>query len=394
MSGIRATDPAVSPSQVASNRGALLHFEGDRAGAKRAYEEALELDPENPTALNNYGFLLAEEGRLDEAEALYNRALARNPESSTLRANLGNLRAMRGDVNGAIEHLEAAVSLDPRNALAWDSLGRLLLMWGRPDEAEGVWTAAIRAFSRGGEGEDGEGGEGGGAARAAGDEKWARPGDASEEVFPELSLFLVGLGTALAAQGRREEALAAFRRAVVLDPSSAEAWTQLGIALFVRRDLGSAEEVLRRALALDPENSRARRHLGMVHLALGDRQAARRELEEAARAGGGDVRAAVDLAALDLSEGRPQAALERLEPLTPPEAGRAPGELGERIRFYLGVALDQVGRADEAAALLQPLADQVFGKYAAEARSYLARREGWGRERNGASIGRGDSPGA
>lgn len=45
-----------------------------------------------------------------------------------------------------------------------------------------------------------------------------------------------------------------------------------------------------------------------------------------------------------------------------------------RFRFYLGIALDQAGRKEEAGKLLASLAEQVFGKYAAEARRYLQHR--------------------
>ena len=107
---------------------------------------------------------------------------------------------------------------------------------------------------------------------------------------------------------------------------------------------------------------------GMVYAALGEVRAARVELERAHRIAPADVGVRVDLAVLDLAEGRADQAWARLEGI---EA--AAGE-GDRLRFYQGVALDQLGREDEALERLGPLAEQVYGKYAAEARQYLASR--------------------
>jgi len=76
----------------------------------------------------------------------------------------------------------------------------------------------------------------------------------------------------------------------------------------------------------------------------------------------------VDLAVLDLAEGKADQALGHLEGID------AKGHEGDRVRFYRGIALDQLGNESEALELLRPLSEQVFGKYAAEARRYLATR--------------------
>jgi len=335
----RASEPArrASLSRDASDRGALLHLEGDLEGAKAAYEEALEADPDNPAALNNLGFLLAQTGKVDEAAALYRRAIEVDPGSSMAKVNLGNLFASAGDLGGAVAYLREAVVNDPGNALAWDSLGRVLLLAGKARDAEEAYRRAIDAAPN-----------------------WPAR---------DLCLLYAGLGTAAGALGRRDEAVQVLRRAVAVDSTCVEAWTQLGVALFLRRDFGSAGEALRRALALDPDAVRARRYLGMTHLAIGERSAARKELERAHRIDPGDVKVRADLAALDLSEGRAADALARVE------GCEAPGEDGDRLRFYRGLALDRLGREEEALAVMRPLAEQGASKYAAEARKYLEARE-------------------
>jgi tetratricopeptide (TPR) repeat protein len=75
-----------------------------------------------------------------------------------------------------------------------------------------------------------------------------------QEPKPE---YLVSLGTTLRKQGRHEEALKTFDKAVQLKPESAELWKNLGEVL---QDLERPDEALlsfQHALKLDPQNSDA-----------------------------------------------------------------------------------------------------------------------------------------
>jgi cytochrome c-type biogenesis protein CcmH/NrfG len=69
--------------------------------------------------------------------------------------------------------------------------------------------------------------------------------------------YLASLGTTLRRQGRYEDALKTFDKAVQLAPESAELWTSLGDVLL---DLERSDEALlsfQHALKLDPQNSDA-----------------------------------------------------------------------------------------------------------------------------------------
>ncbi|CAN5525121.1 tetratricopeptide repeat protein [soil metagenome] len=71
-------------------------------------------------------------------------------------------------------------------------------------------------------------------------------------------------GNALLDEGRLEEALACYRKAVLLDPSSASSWVNLG---FVFKELGrnpEAQEALNRAVALDATQFDAHYMLGLL----------------------------------------------------------------------------------------------------------------------------------
>jgi cytochrome c-type biogenesis protein CcmH/NrfG len=69
--------------------------------------------------------------------------------------------------------------------------------------------------------------------------------------------YLASLGTTLRRQGRHEDALKTFDKAVQLKPESAELWNHLGDVL---QDLERPDEALlsfQHALKLDPQNSDA-----------------------------------------------------------------------------------------------------------------------------------------
>ena len=70
------------------------------------------------------------------------------------------------------------------------------------------------------------------------------------------------LGNALADQGKLEEAIAAFRRAIQLHPNSATAYNNLGIALSAGGKLEEALAAFRRAIQLRPNYANAYNNLG------------------------------------------------------------------------------------------------------------------------------------
>src|ERR1700691_3374396 len=75
-----------------------------------------------------------------------------------------------------------------------------------------------------------------------------------QEPKPE---YLTSLGNTLLEQGRREEALKTFDKAVQLKPDSAEIWKNLGAVLQKLERLDEALLSFQHALKLDPHNSEA-----------------------------------------------------------------------------------------------------------------------------------------
>ena len=71
-------------------------------------------------------------------------------------------------------------------------------------------------------------------------------------IRPNYEDAVANLGVLRKAQGRTQEAAAAFKRAVELNPRSVNPTYQLGICLINQGDLAGAEEMHRRLVSLDP----------------------------------------------------------------------------------------------------------------------------------------------
>lgn len=181
-----AADPAPAPENSAYVRallGNLLVWSGDRAGAAKAYADALALVPSHAPSLAGQGRLAVGEGRLDDAIELFRHASAVVPlpeyviaqgdaeraagrlddarrsddlaraEIRLFRAagvvvdvDLALFEADRGDASDALAHARAGYAATPTvraaDAVAW-ALHRL----GRDTEAEPYVVKALRLGS-------------------------------------------------------------------------------------------------------------------------------------------------------------------------------------------------------------------------------------------------------
>jgi len=69
-------------------------------------------------------------------------------------------------------------------------------------------------------------------------------------------------GNLLAGEGRYDAAAQSYRKAISLDPKSAEAYSLMGSALAQAGKLREAEEALRKAVSLKPDYAEGYFHLG------------------------------------------------------------------------------------------------------------------------------------
>jgi TolB-like protein len=135
-----------------------IPFEATLAEAERYALRALELQPQNSTALIVLGNVHRDRYEWADAEASYRRALAVDPDNPEAHQQYGELLHKMGRLQEAARSMDRAAALDP----AAVRLGQLMyVLWrdGRWDETDAVrrWTRTQGIdMTRGGESPDGD----------------------------------------------------------------------------------------------------------------------------------------------------------------------------------------------------------------------------------------------
>ena len=133
-------------------RGNALYESGRYEEALAAYDRALALRPDDPTAHMNRGVALEDLGRHEEALAAHDRALALRPDYPNAHMNRGAALGELGRYEEALAASDRALALEPELPEAHNNRGIALRNLGRHEEA---LTACDRAlalrpdFSRG-----------------------------------------------------------------------------------------------------------------------------------------------------------------------------------------------------------------------------------------------------
>ena len=265
---------------------------GDHAGAERAFRRGLELNPDDVELHNALGWTLFQDGRGEQAVAEYRKALAVDPKHVKAHNNIALALVELGLLEEAATHFQKSLESEPKAEIHSD-LGFILAQLGRSDEAVKHYREALRldpecasanmnlavSFVQANDFPQAET-----HYRAA----------LAAKLRPESAN---GLGFVLAQQGRNDEAVEQFRKALELDPKFTPAYNNLAEALVkqgklaeaaatyrssleqkksatVHSGLGSvllkmgekeaAEEQFRAALALDPQNGEAQRNLAAL----------------------------------------------------------------------------------------------------------------------------------
>ena len=198
--------------------------------ARRCFERALELDPDNVDALvklanmdHIFGTLFNsddQEARLAAAKASLKRALLLAPNHAFGHFLLGIIRTCDGRAEEAIAEFERALELDRNLAFAHSFIGNAKSVLGRSEETEAHVREAIRlspkdAFAYVWMCHAGQAKLWLGADKEA--VAWLR---SSIEANPNFALTHFTLAAALAHLGRLDEARAAANAGLALDPTT------------------------------------------------------------------------------------------------------------------------------------------------------------------------------
>jgi tetratricopeptide (TPR) repeat protein len=232
---VRVTEEAeragLGTAPVFHNRAFALARLGRRDEALKAYDAALQLQPESATTLLNKANLLTQMNRAPEARALLARVRADRINLET-RVRIATVLARLEEYPAALAELDAVLKLDPKSVLALNAKAFVFNRIGRYDEAVAVLDDALRLDR------------------------------ANDGLYTNRAY-------ALAELGRHEDAIAAADRALAINSQSAAALSHKGYSLYL---LGKSEEgleLIREAAALDPAYGGSRYNLARVHVRQG-----------------------------------------------------------------------------------------------------------------------------
>lgn len=127
-----------------NNRGVVFFHRGAQEAAARAFEKAVELDPEYAEAYNNLGLVYTELQRAEHAVQAFTRAIALRPEIAEARNNLGLLYYSNLDYAKATEMFSQALKEGCRDrSMVYTNFGNSLYQLERYPEALSAWEKAL-----------------------------------------------------------------------------------------------------------------------------------------------------------------------------------------------------------------------------------------------------------
>ena len=224
----QAVQLAPDRADLQSTYALALQRRGDFDLAERAYRQALILDPDFAEVRNHLGYLLVLRRQLPQAIVELKKAVELKSNYPQAHHNLALAYTGLGQMDDALASYRTALEQEPRMPDTWEALGRVLLDLRQ-------YAAAVTAFSR------------------------------AVALRPTSAVYIL-LGIAHGGLEDLDAAILAARKAVELDPDSADAHDALGGELKWTGQLDAAIAQFRRALELDAHHRSA--HSKLVYAML------------------------------------------------------------------------------------------------------------------------------
>lgn len=277
--------------------------------ARRAVDDLLAREPDEPAVLDLHSELCLRERRPDDALQATRRALAMNGETGERLDRLGRCLNNLGRLQESEQALRRAIELLPGNADAYVRLGHVLRRMRRLPEAEDALLGAL-------------------------------------DLNTEHTAALKTLGMLRLSDGRHSAAVDLFRQAITTAPDDPKLTALLGVALHRCGNLKGAEQAYRDTLAMDEGDADTWMNLGITLQEGGRMEEALEAYGEAARYAPFDAAPRHRLAEGLLAAGKPKEALGAIDQALLLDAGD-PTAIAIRI-----AALQSLGRGREAEELL------------------------------------------
>ena len=286
-SRVRELDPDNASIQYLATQqvehGFLLYMQGKLDEAIARQDLAIHLQPRYAKAHHWLGLALAAQGRLDEAIDAYRQSLEIDPAYVWPYVDTSFALFDQGKLDEAIIAARKALEIYPESAEAYRVSGVVLAAQGRLNEATDAYRKALDLMRRQGKWDQMVG--------VAFRQVEGRPQMSSAHFGPTDPTAHFEYGILMYEEGKLDEAIDRFRKALELDPQRGMALYYLGNALRQQGSLDEAIQAYRTAIEIDAKYAHAHRSLGAALLARDDVQAAREALQKSMDfSGGGDGR--------------------------------------------------------------------------------------------------------
>lgn len=293
--------------------GLCLERAGDKVGVRAAYTKAMEIKPDYPEVLYRLGTAAIAEGQTEHGTALIRRAIEQDatlagtianysaenadrlaeqgqyenaldlfrlateisPSDALLQSRMGDLYLASGNSESAMEVYKKALAQEPESSFLAHNLDALFENMGKKDEALLFWRSFsemhpenvvsclfLGAF-----------------LERAGDAAAARGAyEKAVQINPESPMALCRLGEINITEGRLEEGLAMFRKAVERDGTLTESIVQTcTLQAAILQGSGQydlAIQLYEAALSILPENLNLYLQLGWLYETVGNTESA------------------------------------------------------------------------------------------------------------------------
>ena len=325
-----STDPDAAAFELALQRAIACHRDGQLDEALRAYQALISAQPRNALVNLHLGELFSQTDRRDEALPLLRVALEVAPSQSRHWLSYIDCLAKSGRKEAA----QAMLAQARRRGMEDDAFQWL----AREIETTGSTASAPAAADLNALGE---------LFRHRHIVEMETRARALTVSFPQHGAGWKALGTALALQGRAQDAMAAVQHAIALLPADTEVLINCGNVMYQLGHLKNAAVHYRRALQIDPASVDASSNLARVLYAGGQIVEAEQWFRNSIQLRPNLADAHYDLATLQNEQFRfadAEAGFRRALELKP---GYVPALIN------LGIALTETGRYAEAEVLLR-----------------------------------------
>jgi tetratricopeptide (TPR) repeat protein len=261
--------------------GNLALAKRDGAGARRAWEQTLAIEPDNIDALGGIAALLTVARKPGEGRRLVEARLAKNAQNPSLLLLAAKVRLASGDPKASEAALKQLVQIDPQNLQGYAMLGQMFVSQKRIGDARREYTAVIAQRPQSVPAHTMLGLLCEAEHDIPGAIQWYQK---ALQIDLKAAVASNNLAWIYVTQDRNlDVALQLAEAATATMQSQPEFFDTLGWIYYKKQLSSFAIRALKRAVELDPSNPVHQYHLGMAYAQEGSDKTARKTLQLALR---------------------------------------------------------------------------------------------------------------